>query len=66
MSLTYHQEVKDLYKHAQSIFLHELTEDEQVFIAQLAFDNLATLPDAKFRRLKDLVRRKGHLTPTTS
>jgi hypothetical protein len=56
------RELEELYKKAQKIFMHELTEDEQVFIAQLAFDNRATLPEAKFRRLRDLVKRKGHLS----
>jgi hypothetical protein len=46
--------------------MHELTEDEQAFVAQLALDNHATLPEAKFRRLKDLVKRKGHLTRVAS
>jgi hypothetical protein len=46
--------------------MHELTEDEQAFIAQLAFDNHATLPNAKFIRLKDLVKRKGHLNRVAS
>jgi hypothetical protein len=41
---------------------YELTEDEQAFIAQLAFDNHATLPEAKFRMLRDLVKKKGHLS----
>ena len=66
MSLTYQQEVEALYKKAQRIFMHELTEDEQAFIAQLALDNRATLPESKFSRLKDLVKRKGHLNRIAS
>jgi len=53
------REVDDLYKKAQRILLHELTLDEQEFVAELAFDNHATLPDDKFSRLKELVRTKG-------
>jgi hypothetical protein len=53
------REVDDLYKKAQRILLHELTQDEQLFVAELAFDNHATLPDEKFSQLKELVRKKG-------
>jgi hypothetical protein len=60
------REVEELYEKAQKILMHELTEDEQAFVAQLALDNHATLPEAKFRRLKDLVKRKGHLTRDAS
>ena len=60
------REVEELYKKAQNILMHELTEDEQAFIAQLAFDNHATLPESKLRRLKDLVKRKVHLTRVAS
>jgi hypothetical protein len=60
------REVEELYKKAQNILMHELTEDEQAFIAQLALDNHATLPESKLRRLKDLVKRKVHLTRVAS
>ena len=56
------RELEELYEKAQKIFMYELTEDEQAFIAQLAFDNHATLPEAKFRMLRDLVKKKGHLS----
>ena len=52
-------EVDDLYKQAQSILLHELTEEEQSFVNDLGWDNHATLPEAKLSRLRELVRRKG-------
>jgi phosphate uptake regulator len=51
-------EVDALYKKAQNILLHEMTEDEQSFVAGLAFDNHATLSDEKLYRLKELVGRK--------
>jgi hypothetical protein len=51
-------EVDDLYKQAQNILLHEMTEDEQRFVAELAFANHATLPMDKLSRLRELVRRK--------
>lgn len=53
-------EVDALYKKAQNILLHEMTEDEQSLVAGLAFDNHATLPDDKFYRLRELVRIKCH------
>jgi hypothetical protein len=53
------REVDALYKKAQNILLHEMTQDEQSFIAELAFDNHAALPDDKLYRLKELVRTKG-------
>jgi hypothetical protein len=52
-------EVDELYKKAQRILLHEMTADERSFVAELAFDNHAALPDDKFSRLKELVRKKG-------
>jgi hypothetical protein len=60
------RELEELYTKAQKILMYELTEDEQAFIAQLAFDNHATLPNTKFIRLKDLVKRKGHLNRVAS
>jgi hypothetical protein len=53
------REVDQLYKKAQKILLHELTEDEHQLVSSLAFENHATLPDAKLSRLKDLVKKKG-------
>ena len=53
------REVDALYKKAQNILLHELTQDERSFVAELAFDNHASLPDDKLYRLKELVRTKG-------
>lgn len=51
-------EVDDLYKQAQNILLHEMTEDEQVFVNELGWENHAALPEAKLSRLRELVRRK--------
>lgn len=53
-------EVDALYKKAQNILLHEMTEDERSLVAGLAFDNHATLSDDKLNRLKELVRTKCH------
>jgi hypothetical protein len=53
-------EVEALYKQAQKILLHEMTEDEQLFVAELGWDDHATLPEAKLSRLRELVRRKGN------
>lgn len=53
------REVDALYKKAQNILLHELTSDERAFVAELAFDNHASLTDDKLNRLKELVRTKG-------
>jgi hypothetical protein len=59
-------EVDDLYKQAQKILLHELTEDEHSLVTQLAFDSHQTLSDEKLARLKALVKKKGHLRGATS
>ena len=32
-------EVDDLYKQARNILMHEMTEDEQRFVAELGYDN---------------------------
>jgi hypothetical protein len=37
-------EVDGLYKQAQSICLHEMTEDEQAFVNELGWENRVTLP----------------------
>jgi hypothetical protein len=52
-------EVEALYKQAQKILLHEMTEDERLFVTQLGWDDRATLPEDKLSRLRELVRRKG-------
>lgn len=52
-------EVDGLYKQAQNILLHEMTEDEQRFVNELGWDDHATLPPEKISRLKELVRKKG-------
>jgi hypothetical protein len=52
-------EVNALYKKAQNILLHEMTQEEQAFVAGLAFENRASLPDDKFHKLKELVRTHG-------
>jgi len=66
MALDRQQEVDDLYKQAQKILLHELTEDERSLVTQLAFDSHQTLAEDKLARLKGLVKRKGHLRGATS
>jgi len=53
-------EVDALYKKAQNILLHEMTDEEQSLVAGLAFDNHATLSDEKLNRLKELVKTKSH------
>ncbi len=60
MTLERQSEFGDLYKQAQNILLHEMTEDEQRFVAELAFDNHAALPSDKLSRLRELVRKKGN------
>jgi hypothetical protein len=59
MSSDRRQEVEGLYKQAQKFLLHELTEDERLFVAELGWDDHANLPEDKLVRLKDLVKRKG-------
>ncbi len=54
------READDLYKQAQNILLHEMTESEQAFVNELGWDNRATLPADKLSRLKELVRKKGN------
>lgn len=53
-------EVDVLYRKAQRILLHELTEDEQTMILNLSVENHATLSDEKLARLRELVSKKGH------
>jgi hypothetical protein len=60
MALERKSEFDDLYKQAQNILLHEMTEDERRFVAELAFDNHAALPPDKLSRLRELVRKKGN------
>jgi hypothetical protein len=38
MALDKQSEVEMLYQKAQNILLHEMTEDEQAFVAGLAFE----------------------------
>ena len=66
MALDRQQEVDDLYKQAQKILLHELTEDVRSLVTELAFDIHQTLSDEKLTRLKGLVKKKGHLRGATS
>jgi len=60
VSIDRYSEVKALYKQAQKILLHEMTEDEQLFVAELGWDDLATLSEKKLSRLRELIRKKGH------
>jgi transaldolase len=60
MALDRQSEVDDLYKKAQNILLHEMTEAEQTFVSELAFDDHATLPPDKLSRLRELVEKKGN------
>jgi hypothetical protein len=55
-----HSKVDGLYEKARNILLHEMTEDEQRLVAELAFDNHATLSEGKLTRRKELARRKGN------
>lgn len=50
-------EIETLYKQARDIFLHLMTEDEQVFIRELGVDNHATLSEERLNRLREMVRR---------
>ena len=59
MAIDRKREVDELYKKAQNIFSHEMTQDEQLLVAELAFANRATLPNDKLFRLRELVRRKS-------
>jgi hypothetical protein len=54
------REVEALYKEAQKILLHEMTEDERLFVTQLGWDDHANLPEDKLSRLRELVRTKFH------
>ena len=60
MSTARKSEIEALYKQAQKIFLHEMTEDERLFVAQLGWDDHAALPEEKLARLRELVRTKFH------
>jgi hypothetical protein len=53
-------EVEALCKQAQKILLHEMTEDERLFVTQLGWDDHATLPEEKLARLRELVRKKAN------
>ena len=53
------REVEALYKQAQKILLHEMTEDERLFVTQLGWDDHVKLPEDRFARLKELVRKKA-------
>ena len=66
MSLDRQREVDNLYHKAQRILLHELTQDEQLMVAELGVENHATLSDDKLNRLKALVRMKGHKQSASS
>jgi len=52
-------EVEALYKQAQNILLHEMTESEQLFVNELGWENRAVLPADRLARLRELVRKKG-------
>ena len=54
-----HSEVDDLCEQARNILMHEMTVDEQRFVAELGYADHATLPPDKLSRLKELVRDKG-------
>jgi hypothetical protein len=57
MELNRKSEADDLYKKAQNILLHEMTEDEQKFVAELGFENRATMSPDMLSRLRELVRK---------
>ncbi len=60
MPLDRQSEVEALYKQAQNILLHDMTESEQLFVNELGWDNRATLPADRLSRLRELVRKKGN------
>jgi hypothetical protein len=62
MAVGRQSEVETLYKQAQKILLHEMTDDERAFVAELGWDDRANLPEARLSRLKELVRIKGSKT----
>ena len=62
MAVGRQSEVETLYKQAQKILLHEMTDDERSFVAELGWDDRANLPEARLSRLKELVRIKGSKT----
>ncbi|MDT8066898.1 MAG: hypothetical protein ROO76_01905 [Terriglobia bacterium] len=60
MVLDRQHEFADLYKKAQKILLHKLTEDEHSLVSELAFETHTSVTNEKLSRLRDLVGRKGH------
>lgn len=61
IALNRQHEFADLYKRAQRILLHELTKDEHSLVSELAFETHTSVSDEMLSRLRELVRRKGHL-----
>ena len=59
-------EFADLYKKAQRILLHELTEDERLLVSELAFETHTSVSDGMLSRLRVLVGRKGHQQSSTT
>jgi hypothetical protein len=57
------QQVESLYKRASQIYIHEMTEDEWLFVRNLAYEDRSRISEAAFKRLLDLVERKGSLGP---
>ncbi len=60
MQLDRQSEVEALYKQAQNILLHKMTESEQAFVNELGWEDRASLPADRLSRLKELVREKGN------
>jgi len=53
-------EVDALYKQAQHILLHEMTEEERALVEELGWENHANLTDDRLSRLRELVQKKGN------
>jgi hypothetical protein len=52
-------EVYELYKKAQRILLHEMTDSERLFVDELGWADYASLSEDRLSRLRELVRAKG-------
>jgi hypothetical protein len=61
--LTRQQEIESLYKKASQIYIHEMTDDEWSFVRNLAYEDRGKLSESAFKQLRDLVERKGGLSP---
>jgi hypothetical protein len=60
MAMDRKSEFDNLYKQAQNILLHEMTQEEQSFVAELAWENHAAMSEDRLSRLRQLVKNKGN------